>query len=83
MAAKKGGRKAAKKTAKRRNGNSPNLTHAQIAKVSHDQIVRQIEELTFWVQMLKIKVNWGRFSRRRAIKAVGRPTGAGGPPTFP
>lgn len=83
MAAKKGGRKAAKKTAKRGARNSAALTHAQIAQVSHDQIVRQIEELTFWVQMLKIKVGWSGFSRKKAIKAVGRPTGGGGPPTFP
>lgn len=83
MAAKKGGGQAAKKPTKRRGANRPKLTHAQIAKVSHDQIVRQIEELTFWVQMLKIKVGWSGFSRRRAIKAVGRPTGGGGPPTFP
>lgn len=83
MAAKKGGRKGAKKTAKRRGGNSPNLTHAQIAKVSHDGIVRQIEELTFWVQMLKKKVNWANFSRQKAINAVGRGAGSGGPPSFP
>ena len=83
MAAKKGGRKGAKKPAGRRGGNRPKLTHAQIAKVSHDKLFRQIESLTFWVRMLKKKVNWGSFSRQDAIKAKGRPAGSGDPPKFP